>query len=234
MCKANKLKQFLAKKRLYIFDLYHTLITLESSGIRGPSTAQRLGIDLQLWQREIMLNSHWRLKGEEKDPFLIMKKLLREMAPQIKDEKIREVSKIRQQRFHQALIDVPESTVDILRAIRQGNKEMVLLSNADAGENTGWQQSPLAPFFRKALFSCDISFMKPERESYLLALEAGNAFLEEAVFIGDGSCEELSGAKAIGLDVIMTQEHTAHLKQEELKRRSQSADFIIYSLQELL
>jgi putative hydrolase of the HAD superfamily len=111
---------------------------------------------------------------------------------------------------------------------------LILLSNADVMEKRGWNESPFAPYFTNALFSCDIGYIKPEVEAYRTALKLSAPDADNVVFVGDGGSNELQGAKSCGFTTIMTTEIIGELWPELIPVRKIFADFVIGSLTELI
>ena len=61
----------------------------------------------------------------------------------------------------------------------------------------------MAPYFKHCVFSCDLGVVKPDARTYRAALEALDLQPGEALFVGDGSDEELSGAKLVGIQSVL-------------------------------
>jgi putative hydrolase of the HAD superfamily len=53
------------------------------------------------------------------------------------------------------------------------------------------------------------------------------------VFVGDGGHDELAGAKAAGLDTVLTTELIADLWPESIPKLAMGADYVVGSLSEL-
>jgi len=227
------LTQVIAEAGAVFFDLFHTLTGLPSQVAPGRETSEILGVRRKDWSDLLFNDSDARLRGQLSDPVEIIRQLARRLNPGVTDEAIREAVESRQRRFRQALIRISPKNVATLQSLKHAGKKIALISNADAAEVSAWHESPLAEVFDSTLFSCDVGFVKPEKEIYEVGLRALSVRPEETVFVGDGGCQELKGAKEVGLTTVMTTEIMQHLWPEEIEKRRPFADFVIDRLEAL-
>ncbi|MDD2890611.1 MAG: HAD family hydrolase [bacterium] len=225
-------KDFVSSKRAVLFDLFHTLTSLESKW--GQYTSDFLGIDREVWTRELTEKSRYRLSGEEKDPFTLVKRLAHSIDPNIPLDLIQKATNNRLKRFENALINIPDNTKYTLKKLKEMNKIIGLISNADVSEMAGWSKSSIVPYFDKVIFSCDIGFVKPEKEIYEYAFKELNIKPEESVFIGDGGSNELYGAKQVGLSTIMITGIMKELWPDRIDSIKVNADYVIENINELV
>ena len=223
------------QKKAVIFDLFHTLTSIESSWGNGlPFTCDVLGVDRDAWRDQLQLHSRRRLAGEEKDPFRIVSQMTRAIDPAIPDETIDAAIDNRIKRFGVALVDVPDETLVVLRALRARGKKLGLISNADTMEVAAWNKSPLATSFDAAILSCSVGVVKPERAIYDMCLERLGVEPSEAVYVGDGGSFELRGARDAGLTTVMMVGIIKDIWADKVEERKVHADFIIEHLSELV
>lgn len=216
-----------------IFDLFHTLTTVEREWSDLPGTCDVLGIDRRTWDEALLAGSHWRLTGEERDPVAIVRALARAIDPAISEERIGHATAIRIRRFADALQRIPDENLQVLRAIRAAGLRLGLLSNADAMEVAAWRHSPLAGLFDAELFSCDIGCAKPQPESFHACLRALRLAPDECVFVGDGGSDELQGARAVGLGTVFFSGVVERIFPERVAPRAAVADHHIRSMADL-
>jgi hypothetical protein len=74
--RSSGLRTAMNAPRGVIFDLYHTLTPRESEWSSRPATCDMLGIDRRAWDRVLIETSRWRLAGEERDPYRILRRLV--------------------------------------------------------------------------------------------------------------------------------------------------------------
>ena len=207
-----------------IFDLFHTLTGLESEWSDLPLTCDVLGIDRRAWDEVITMKSRWRLSGEQRDPFLIIRDMARLIKPEIGDALVSEAVAIRIQRFRHALQRIPAANIATLERLRAAGLRLGLVSNADAIEAAPWKDSPLAGLFDSEIFSCEVGLVKPEPEIFRKCLDALALPAGDCMFVGDGGSNELVGAKQVGLTTVFVSGVIAELWPERIPARIASAD----------
>lgn len=217
-----------------LFDLFHTLTSLGNTGAARPRTADILGVPPDLWFKQMVDTADDRYVGKVKDPVEITRRLAWAINPSIPEERIREATAYRLDRFKGALLGVPEVTERTLVALKAMGKKLGLISNADVVEASGWDDSPIASLFDSVVFSCNVGYAKPQREIYDLSLREIGADPGECLFVGDGGSHELEGARGAGLTTIMITGHIRKLFPERIDERRPHADFVIENLDELI
>jgi len=217
-----------------IFDLFHTLVSFKSDGITGRNTSGILGIPEDDWNKLLWESSDDRLRHNRQDDISIIRKLAHHYDPSILEVKIEEAARERAARFRECLMTPPNQRINVIRCLHERGHKMILLSNADVMEKRGWNESPFAPFFLNAFFSCDIGYIKPEVEAYQTALKMTMPDADNIVFVGDGGSNELQGAKACGFTTVMTTEIIGEFWPDLIPGRKIFADYVIGSLDELL
>lgn len=217
-----------------IFDLFHTLTSLESTGTARPRTADILGVPRARWYEQLADTADDRFAGRLRDPLEITRRLARAIDPGVSEERIREATAYRIERFKGALVNIPAVTEQTLIALRVMGKELGLVSNADVVEAAGWSESPISAFFDSVIFSCEVGYVKPQREIYDLALSQMGFGPEECLFVGDGGSRELEGARNAGIATVMITGHIKRIYPEKIAERRNHADFVIDSLDELV
>ncbi len=230
----KSVSDFVLMKNTLLFDLFHTLTSLESAWSVGPSTSELLGVGKEAWNEQLLEKSKERLTGQENDPFIIIKKMAHAINPDIPVDLIKKAAQSRISRFEGALINIPENNINTLKTLKSMNKKIGLISNADVTEKSGWKKSPIAKYFDSVVFSCDAGLVKPGREIFEYSLKELNAKPEDAVFIGDGGSNELYGAKQAGLSTIMITGIIKEIWPDKIESGKKYADYVIENLDELI
>lgn len=224
----------ISTKTAVIFDLYHTLTATEVTSPHGLSTSTILGIDKKVWNMHLLEKSRKRLTGKETDAYSIIKNLAHSIDPFISEELIHQATQHRMMRFEESLIRMPEESTETVKKLKAQGKKIALLSNADAMETGGWKKSPISPFFDVVIFSCEVGFMKPDREIYEICLNRLNEKPENCVFVGDGGSNEFIGAKELGISTIMITGIAERIWPEKLTAIKAHADYIINEVAEMI
>jgi putative hydrolase of the HAD superfamily len=217
-----------------IFDLFHTLTGLESEWSDLPITSEVLGFDRRAWDDALTVHSQWRVVGEVRDPYEILRRLALQVDPKVSDDLVRKALKIRIARFRDALARIPAENIEVVRTLRRAGMRVGLISNADTIEVASWSSCPAAGVFDAELFSCEVGMAKPQPEIYRKCLEMLDVAPEEAMFVGDGGSNELAGAKEVGLKTVFISGVIQNLWPERIPQRCAIADHHIVHLPEIL
>lgn len=186
------------------FDLFFTLVTPKYSNRRNENDI--LGITIEEWEvyaedEELYLE---RATGREKSPEKIIETMVAKMKINATGDDIKQILKLREERFMKSLTDVDPVILDVLLDIKKAGKKLCLISNVDIIDVIHWDKSPLYNLFDDAVFSYDVGYIKPQVEIYEIALKRMNAKPESCIFVGDGGSDELRGAKQLGIRTILT------------------------------
>jgi len=221
-------------KKAVVFDLFHTLTSLESTwGAGRRMTCEMLGISREAWEYQLQKKSRDRLVGAKKDAFEIIAEMARAIDPSISNERIKAATENRIARFAAALHEIPDESLSVLKWLKNHGKRIGLISNADVMEVAAWDKSPIRHLFDSAIFSCVAGCVKPEREIYEISLRQLDVLPAESVFVGDGGSNELEGAKNVGMTTIMITGIIMELWPDRIADRQRHADFVIERLSEL-
>jgi putative hydrolase of the HAD superfamily len=228
---SSSLTAALRVAKAVIFDLFHTLTNLEST--LRLHTADILGVRREDWNKQLLERSSDRLLGRITDPVRILKNLAYAIDPEIPEAKIIDAVSRRMQGFRQSLINMPDETISVLQRLRESGKKLGLISNADCGEIKAWSESPIATYFDSTIFSCEVGYVKPQRQIYEICLRELRVTARECIFVGDGGLRELEGARAVGMSAICMCGVIMRIWPELVESRKQQADYAISSLSEL-
>lgn len=184
-----------------LFDLFGTLIApyrYREHQAWVVGAAALLGVEPEEcthhWQRT------WqrRARGE----FRSIEENLRVMAPRATAPQLRAAARAYSQ-FTWESLKPKAGALELLDRLRERGVRLALVSNCAADLPLLWPSTPFAARFDTSVFSCDIGWMKPRPEIYQLALERLGVAPVNACFVGDGSDNELSAARKIGLTPIL-------------------------------
>jgi len=187
-----------------------------------------------VWNELLLSRSRWRLAGEETDPYTIVRTLAHELDPAIPEERIREATRVRIQRFKDSLASIPPENVETLRDLKAAGFRLGLISNADVMEAAPWPTCPLAGLFDVELFSCAVGLVKPEPAIYARCIDALGVSPASCLFVGDGGSNELVGAKAAGMSTVFVSGVMATLWPERIAERRAISDHHVERIPELL
>lgn len=217
-----------------VFDLFHTLTSADVVRLPGKGTSEILGVSRDDWNKQLLLYSDDRLRGKITDPFEIIEKMAHAIDPKIPVNAIEEAVDNRIARFKFALENIEPATLRTLKELKNMGKLIGLISNADVNEVVGWDNSPLRKYFDSVVFSCNVGYMKPEKEIYEICLKELNVLTKNALYVGDGGSDELKGAKELGMTTVLAVHVIKALWPERIIVARQYADYEIGEIRELL
>jgi putative hydrolase of the HAD superfamily len=224
----------LRQYRAVIFDLFHTLTSADVVHLSGKGTSEMLGVSREDWNEQLLKYSDDRLRGKITDPFIIIERMAHAIDRTITLETIKKAVANRIKRFRHALMSIDESNLDTLRRLKYMGKTLGLISNADVTEILGWQSSPLVQYFDKALFSCQVGFVKPEREIYESCISGLGVVPEDCLYVGDGGSDELKGAHDVGMKTVLTTHVISQLWPERIAAARMHADHVIGQITQII
>lgn len=188
-----------------IFDLYGTLVCNFS----------RQGYDqVQVKMAEILRVPYpkfWQVMGETIDD----RSLGRNRSPEedmievccrlgVKADKtqIEATLALRYEFTRTSIIPEPE-VLEVLGILKRRDFHIGLITNCNADVPLLFRESPLAQYIDVPIFSCEERIKKPSHRIYEIACERLKVQPQECVYVGDGSSEELTAAKAVGMLPIL-------------------------------
>lgn len=107
-----------------------------------------------------------------------------------------------------------------------------IISNADIIDAMYWTESPLYKLFDDAIISYEVNCLKPNCDIYNIAIKRVNVNPNKSVFVGDGSSDELLGARKVGMKTVFT-EYLDIKDPYERKKIMEVSDYHIVNFTEL-
>jgi putative hydrolase of the HAD superfamily len=215
-----------------IFDLFHTLTSLEVSGAPGRSTAEALGVDRDAWNRFWLADPDDYVLGHA-DIIVPVGRIARQLNPRVTDEQIRAAVAERYGRFHHALTHIEAETINGLKSLREMSYRLGLISNCGEDEAKPWPESPLAPLFDTVLFSCEVKLKKPDRRIYELCAQRLGVEPDECLYVGNGGSDELAGARRAGMTPVLLTRHLEVVNLMRIEEVEKDADWQVRTVSDL-
>ncbi len=187
-----------------VFDLFETLVT------EGPlwryhgvpswqeQAAERLGVSDEHFRR-----SWRRLKDVRMTVRMPYGDALRSICDEagvaVQSSVIDDLGLEREGAKAVPFLDVDTAVVAMLDELAALAVPMAVLSNCSGEEVEMLADSAIGSRIAHRLLSCDIDCAKPAKEAYLAASERLRLAAADCLFVGDGSFNELLGARAAGM-----------------------------------
>jgi putative hydrolase of the HAD superfamily len=220
------------RPRAVLFDLFHTLVDVNDAP--GPATSELLGIDPVTWNARIMYEARHHALGEIDDMYESLRRIAHGVDPAIPEERLRAAVDGRPRRFRHALLEAPAASVDGVARLGALGLPLALVSNAGLDEVGAWRESPLAPHFTVALFSCHEKVMKPDPAIYLRAASRLGVDPAGCLFVGDGGSGEHAGAREAGMRTVLLLGLLERSLPQAAAARPRNTDWVRHSMDELV
>lgn len=187
-----------------LFDLFETLISEYEDGVRKVSRTERkeetlLGISLDVYRAEWSKRRDKRMTGVYADYAAVVRDIMVSQGLSWEERAVAELYANRIEEKKAAFTGKYSEVIAMLRALKERGVRLGLISNCTEEEVRGWQRSEFAPLFDEVLFSYEAGCAKPDEAVYRRACLNLGVLPQEALFIGDGGSDELSGAVRAGL-----------------------------------
>lgn len=185
------------KYEAVIFDLWGTLVPQVDAIQARALEEMALALDAPLTSFSHSWSAAWTARATGPlEP--VLRRICRQLGVAPSESQVQAAISRRAQIFAEAFRPRRDarSTLECLRAagVRIG-----LLTNCSEGTPEFWQKCSLAPFVDVAVFSCVERMMKPEPELYRRLCDRLGTPARRCLYVGDGSDDELRGAKAVGM-----------------------------------
>ena len=187
-----------------IFDLYETLVTHFDPDWKPPKliVADRLGISeddyREHWRR---LDDEWQMGRFDSFQDLLLA-LCSASGHTPSESVIAELTHERSLRPAIVFEKLEPAIVEMVQELRARGFRLGVISNAGDLDAKPWPGSRLAPFFDVFVPSFQVEMMKPDTRIYEIGLRELGVGAEDAIYVGDGGYDELSGAKRAGLTAL--------------------------------
>ena len=182
--------------RAVVFDLFETLVDYDDTRSRefSAEVARLCGRDPEEFQRR------WRDDRPVRDTG--------PMAPYlaslgIEEAAMQEFLEARRAFSREVLGRPRPGTVETLRELRARGLRTGLITVCSEDTVDVWPEAPFARLFDAEVFSCSCGLRKPDPRIYELALDQLGVDPSDAVFVGDGANDELTGAERVGMRAIL-------------------------------
>lgn len=146
---------------------------------------------------------------------------------------LQEALAARDMSIRHAFLNVEAETLEGLRGLRRLGCRLGLISNCGEDEIRSWPESPLAPLFDTAMFSCRAKLKKPDPAIYKLA--AANLGMKPAqcLYVGNGGSDEFTGARRAGMIPVLLTRHLEVSMSDRIPELARETEFAVRTVSEL-
>ena len=184
-----------------VFDLYETLVTESGLDVaRAGALGPVFGLDPVAYRKQWKPLRPSVVRGE-----LTLAQALtrvgRQLGSEIGAERIQRAIDERIRARTAVLENAHPDLVRLTKDLASDGLRLATISNCMAEDVNGWSRSALAPHVACTVFSCAVGLAKPDPQIYLEAVRQLDVEPEDALYVGDGGDDELSGAREAGLQI---------------------------------
>jgi putative hydrolase of the HAD superfamily len=215
-----------------IFDLFHTLTSLEVSQAPGRGVHEILGIQRDRWF-DLWTSDPYGYALGEVDVSVPIRELGRRLNPTVTEEQLQEAVASRRARFRHAMTHIEAETLDGLKRLRVAGYRLGMISNCGRDEIEYWHASPLDSLLDAVVFSCQVKLKKPDPRIYLLAAQQLNSNPRECLYVGNGGTDELAGARRAGMTSVLLTRHIEVVNPGRIPEVARDADWQVRTVSDL-
>jgi putative hydrolase of the HAD superfamily len=210
-----------------IFDLFHTLVSLAASGDPGPRPFEVVGVSEDDWFAAWRRHEERRVRGQCESVAEVVADVIRDLGLEPLPAMCEKVCTTRRHRFRHGLVNVVVEVLNGLRKLRPKVAKLGLMSDADFDEIASWRESPLAPLFDVALFSCYEGVAKPDPAFYRLVTQRLGVDPARCIYAGDGARDEHLGARKVGMSPVLVTWSLESSAPERIPALAQRCDALV-------
>ncbi len=188
-----------------VFDLFGTLVPrypIDRHRRLLADMASLLNVDVTRFTEVWIQRLERRITGFCRNTEECILDTLWAMGAEVGQEELSRASQMRYEFMRSCVVPYPD-VEDGLRAIRSMGYRLGLISNSSPEVPELWRSLPASRYFDVATFSCEVRTRKPNSEIYLMTCDGLGLRPEECLYVGDGSENELEGARDVGMVPVM-------------------------------
>ena len=186
-----------------VFDLYDTLVHVDfaSRAAHNKDISQILGVTVEEFKSAWETTSADSNRGIIKSTYERFIRIMDILGLSI-DPILCNSLADKEHSFLRSATKVDDKAIKMLLSLKNRGYKTALLTNCSVSVLHTLSSTGLVQYFDCLVFSFEVGQMKPESSIYKLVLEKFKIGIGEAIFVGDGNNQELSGAAAAGLKPI--------------------------------
>jgi len=191
--------------RAVVFDLFGTLVPrypIDRHRKLLADMASLLNVDAARFTEVWIRRLERRITGFCRNAEECILDTLEAMEAKVEREALSRAARMRYEFMRSCVVPYPDVEEGV-RSIKAMGYRLGLISNSSPEVPELWRSLPLSKYFDVATFSCEVRTRKPNREIYLMTCDALGLRPEQCLYVGDGSENELEGAREVGMVPVM-------------------------------
>jgi putative hydrolase of the HAD superfamily len=224
------------KYKAVIFDLFGTLIENFRRSEYEKVLAEMAAIlntPFQDFQRVWLESFPQRVTGVHANQRASIEYICRKLNVRVTEAQVEHAFQVRLDYTKRSV--VPRAgALETLKKLKETGYKIGLISDCSGEIPLIWDGTPLAPFFDVTVFSCVAGIKKPDPRIYRLATDPLQVKPQDCLYVGDGSSQELTGARKAGMHSVMINDPDESVDAHYIDRENDWAGPRIAALKEVL
>ncbi len=194
------------KYKAVIFDLFGTLV----DDLMGPAyedilrrIASVLSVPYDVLRRLWGDTYYQRNTGGFQNVEANIRHICQQFGLQPEDNDIKHAARIRNEYARRVMMTPRLGVVEVLSELKERGYRIGLVSDCTPDAPAIWPETPLAPLFDAAVFSCVVGLKKPDHRIYELAVERLGVKAKDCLYVGNGGSDEHRGAYELGMRPVL-------------------------------
>jgi putative hydrolase of the HAD superfamily len=224
------------KYKAVIFDLFGTIIDNFSRAEYESVLAEMAAIldtPFSDFQRLWLGSFAQRTTGVHANQYDSIKYICGELGIKATKEQIEQAFQVRLEYTKRSVKPRPEA-LEVLGQLKKDGYKIGLISDCTGEIPMVWGNTPFVPFFNVTVFSCVARVKKPDPRIYHMATESLGVKAQDCLYIGDGSSQELTGARQVGMTPVLIRDPNDSPDAHYIDREDDWPGLRISSLMEVL
>lgn len=188
-----------------VFDLFGTLVPrypIDRHRQVLAEIAALLGVDPVRFTEVWIQRLDRRITGFCRNAEECILDTLEAMGGRADREALARAAAIRYEFMRSCVVPYPDVEEGV-RTLKGMGYRLGLISNSSPEVPDLWRALSVSRHFDVATFSCEVGRKKPDREIYLMTCRALGLSPDRCLYVGDGSENELEGAREVGMFPVM-------------------------------
>ena len=224
------------KYQAIIFDLFGTLVdnftvTEYQRVLAEMSSVLKVPPEgfSRLWRDTFRL----RTNGTHRTHQESIRYICRELSVAVTEERIEKAAAIRLD-FTIRTLKPRREAVPVIKKLKSLGYKVGLISDCSPETPTAWPKTPFDGLFDVTVFSCVVGVKKPDPRIYRIATDSLKVKPQDCLYIGDGSSQELTGARQAGMTPVLIRVPDESADTHFIDREENWEGQVISSLEEVV
>ena len=190
--------------RAVVFDFFGTLtapISADHHRVHLSPVAEALGCPPDVFREAWTASFYARATASWGTPAQALRRALAHLQLDLSDEVVEHALAVRTSLFGK-YIELRPDAVCTLRALRERDVKVAVLSDCTDDLPMMWPTLPLAEWVDVTVFSYERGAHKPDPVLYAAAATELDVLASDCLYVGDGGSDELAGAERAGMRAV--------------------------------